>query len=115
MKNIMKITLPLAVLLALFFAGSLGLQAGEIYGTLRESGRPVEKGAGIEITAPGGTKIGSGTTDQFGSYRVFVKPKGKCTLIVHYRGRAFDPLAIYSYSNAVRYDLTIEGDQLRRK
>ena len=58
MKNIMKITLPLAALLALFFAGSLGLQAGEIYGSLTKSRRPVEEGVTIEITAPNGSKVG---------------------------------------------------------
>jgi hypothetical protein len=115
MKPTVRSKVWMSIVLALFLAGSLGLHAGEIYGTLRESGRPVEKGVAIEITAPGGTKIGSGITDQFGSYRVFVKPKGKFTLIVRYQGKSLSPLTIYSYSNAVRYDLAIHGDQLRRK
>ena len=46
---------------------------------------------------------------------MFVKPTEKCALIVHYQGKSLGPLAIYSYSDAVRYDLAIEGNRLRKQ
>jgi len=54
--------------------------AGEIYGTIKEGGKPVKGGTKVEVKcAKGGY---SAETDKLGSYRLFVPEQGKCTLSV---------------------------------
>lgn len=75
--------------------------AGEIFGTIRESGKPV-RGAAVNISCPGNRY--SGMTDSFGSYRVFIRDKGvKCRLAVNHQGQtaAYD---VFSYADPVRYE-----------
>jgi len=79
--------------------------AGEIYGTISEAGKPLPAGVKMEITA--GQKTYTGETDKFGSYRVFVQEKGKCTLTVLYKDLKLTA-AIFSYEKATRYDWTVE-------
>ena len=86
------------------FAASFAV-AGEIYGTVSETGKPVSAGVKVEITVAG--KTYAGETDKFGTYHIFVVDKGKCQLTVHYKDQT--PAAdIFSYDRATRYDWTVE-------
>lgn len=103
------------VVLALMLVASSAI-AGEVYGTITDGGKPVAEGLKVEIT--GSDKVYSGETDKFGSYRVFVKEKGKCTLTVHVKDQA--PSAeLFSYGKSSRYDWILETKEgklsLRRK
>ena len=90
--------------------------AGEVYGTINDAGKPVAEGLKVEISVSG--KVYNGETDKFGSYRVFVKEKGKCTLTVHVKDQS--PSAeLFSYGKSSRYDWILETKEgklsLRRK
>jgi hypothetical protein len=79
---------------------------GEIYGTLTEDGRSVGPNAQLEVTCAGKTYPRQ-TTDQYGSYRLYVQEKGKCTLKVLYKQQS-PSTEISSYEKSVRYDLVLE-------
>jgi hypothetical protein len=85
-------------------AGSAAL-AGEIYGTITDAGKPVPAGVKVEVTAAGNAYTGE--TDKFGTYHVFAKDKGKCTLTVYYKDEK-PAASIFSYEKATRYDWTVE-------
>ena len=90
--------------------------SGEIYGSLKEGESSVGRGIRIEITSPRETYATE--TEEDGSYRLFIREEGKCTLKVHYEGQA-PKIKIYSYEDSVRYDLVLEEKDgeyvLRRK
>jgi hypothetical protein len=87
-----------------FFLAATAL-AGEIYGTISEAGKPVSAGVKVEITIAENSYTGE--TDKFGTYHVFAKEKGKCTLTVYYKGQK-PAASIFSYEKATRYDWTVE-------
>lgn len=96
----------LIVVLFSLFATSAAL-AGEIYGTITDAGKPVPAGVKVEVAVEGNTYTGD--TDEYGTYHVFAKDKGKCTLTVNYKGqKASSP--IFSYEKATRYDWAVETD-----
>ncbi len=105
----------IAVLLALLFFAS-PLLAGEVFGTITEGNKPVAAGVKIEIGASG--KTYAGQTDKFGSYRVIVKEKGKCTFTIRIKDQA-PSVDLFSYDRATRYDWILETKDgklsLRRK
>ena len=80
--------------------------AGEIFGTIKADAKGVSKGTKVDIISP--KKTYSGETETYGSYRVYVAEKGKCTLKVHYN-KQMPSLEIFSYDKSTRYDLNIEG------
>ncbi len=80
--------------------------AGEIYGSLTEGDKSVGQGIKVEVISP--TQTYTAETDQYGSFRVVVNEKGKCTLKVHYKQQA-PALEIYSYERSVRYDLVLQA------
>jgi len=90
--------------------------AGKIYGSVSEGGKPVAPGVKVEVTC--GSKNYAAQTDAYGSFKLFVPDKGKCTLKVSYQGQA-PSFEINSYEGSVQYDLILEkqGGQytLRRK
>jgi hypothetical protein len=92
-------------LLALTLSPVLSM-GGQIYGTIKEGGKPIEKGVKIEITTEGGTGYPA-STDQFGNYRIIVPETGKCTITVWFRGQ---PIRgdIQSYWGPVRFDWALE-------
>ena len=79
--------------------------AGEVFGTLREDGKAVTKGIKVEVVTP--KKTYTAVTDTYGSYRLYVLEKGKCTLKVYYKNQtpSFD---LYSYDKSTRYDMSLE-------
>jgi hypothetical protein len=97
-----KNSVSLLILLLLFSSITF---AGEIYGTLREGGKAVTKGIKVEIVTP--KKTYSTLTDTYGSYRLYVPEKGKCTFKVYYKSQTpfFD---LYSYDKSTRYDMSLE-------
>ncbi len=80
--------------------------AGEIFGTVRDGVKPVSKGIKIEIASP--KKVYTTQTDAYGSYRVYVGEKGKCTLKIYYKDQA-PSFEVYSYDKSTRYDLSLEN------
>ena len=81
------------------------VHAGEIFGTIKAEGKLAPKGLKVEVTSP--AKSYSALTDNYGSYRLYVAEKGKCTLTVYYREKA-PSIQIYSYPKSTRYDFTVE-------
>jgi hypothetical protein len=109
----MKSTVAVLLALALF---APPLLAGEVFGTITDGKKPVAAGVKVEITAAG--KSYSAETDKFGSYRIIVKEKGKCTLTVHVQDQS--PSAdLFSYDKSTRYDWILGAKDgkliLRRK
>jgi len=86
--------------------------AGEIYGTIRESGSPV-KGASVTVECSNNTYPAQ--TDDYGSYRVFVPVNGKCSLTVTYIGVTSQKFSVFSYTDPVRYEFEWNRGQLRRR
>lgn len=90
--------------------------AGELYGTITDGGKPVAAGLKVEISMSG--KVHVGETDKFGSYRMFVKEKGKGTLTLHIQEQS-PSIELFSYDKSSRYDwvLAAKGGKLflRRK
>lgn len=95
------IPLGLVVLLSLATSG----WAGEIYGTIKEGGRPV-KSAPVEIKTPN-NKPYSGSTDEFGNYRIIVAETGKCTITVQFNG-APAKAEVESYPTPVRFNWLVQ-------
>jgi hypothetical protein len=89
------------ILFSLFPSTSL---AGQVYGTLRDSGKPV--GANIRVEIVCGSKTYSAMTDNYGSYKIFAKENGKCTFRVYYQNQA-PQTTIDSYPDAAHYDFDL--------
>jgi len=101
--------------LALLLSASFAV-GGEVYGTITDGSKPVAAGVKVEITSSG--KVYTAETDKFGSYRIFVKGKGKCTLTAFIEDQS-PSVELFSYDKSTRYDWILETkDQklsLRRK
>ncbi len=95
MKKALKIIMLTLVLTAPAYAG-------QIYGSLKEAGRPVAN-ATFEVFCPQGSF--RGVTDGYGAYSINVG-RGKCTFRLHYRNQqpSFD---LYSYDSPLRYDFDV--------
>lgn len=103
------------VLVALFCSAS-PLLAGEVFGTITEGNKPLAAGVKLDIVASG--KSYAAETDKFGSYRIIVKEKGKCTLTIRLRDQS-PSVELFSYDRSTRYDWILETKDgklsLRRK
>ncbi len=91
-------------LLCIAFSFPVAL-AGEIYGTIREGGKPVKAGTKVEAKCAKGSY--SSETDKLGSYRLFLKEEGKCTLSV-WSGEVAAQMTIHSFEDSARYNLVLE-------
>ncbi len=104
-----------SVLACLVLAASFAT-AGEVYGTITDGNKPVAPGTKVEIVAAGHTY--AAVTDKFGSYRVVVREKGKCTLTIHANGQTASA-ELFSYDKSTRYDWILQTKEgtlsLRRK
>jgi hypothetical protein len=92
------------VLTALLLPASR-LIAGEVFGTITDGNKPVAAGVKVEIAVSG--KAYAAETDKFGSYRIVVKEKGKCTFTVHLREQA-PTVELFSYDRSTRYDWVVQ-------
>ncbi|MGE5237061.1 MAG: hypothetical protein ACM3O7_11995 [Acidobacteriota bacterium] len=79
--------------------------AGEIYGSIKEAGKPVKEGVKVEVVC-GGEKVAA-ETDKFGAYRLFAKEQGKCTLTVAVGDEA-PSIEVRSFEDSARYNLILE-------
>ena len=79
--------------------------AGEIYGSIKENGKPVRDGLKVEVACGG--KTVAGETDKFGAYRLFAQEEGKCTLTVRI-GDERPAIAVRSFDDSARYNLVLE-------
>jgi hypothetical protein len=78
--------------------------AGEVYGTITESGKPAGAGVALKLACEGASA--EAKTDAYGSYRVKVAATGNCTLTV--ASKAGSPsLAVNLYERPARYDLVL--------
>lgn len=99
----MKSTIIGALVLLLY--ASLA-QAGEVFGTITDGGKPVAAGVKVEVAVAGKAYVAE--TDKFGSYRIVVKEKGKCTLTVHLRDQS-PSVELFSYDRSTRYDWIVQS------
>jgi hypothetical protein len=90
------------ILTLLFFCCS-PVFAGQIYGTLRESGRPVPN-VKIDVICGGNTY--SAVTDNGGLYRLFAKETGGCTIRAYYQNQ-IPQSSLDSYPNPAHYDFDL--------
>jgi len=97
----MKVAAFVLALSSLF--PSLGL-AAQIYGTLRESDRPVE--ANVPVAVVCGNSSYPVKTDGYGSYKLHAKEQGKCTLTVTFRGQT-PKTTIESFNDPAHYDFDL--------
>jgi hypothetical protein len=97
-----------ALLLFSCFLPSRGF-AAQVYGTLRESGRPVPN---VKVEVLCGSSTYSAVTDNYGSYRLFARETGKCTLRVTGNGKTGQTI-IDSYTDPAHYDFDLipQGSQ----
>ena len=79
--------------------------AGEVYGTIKEGGKPVKDGLKVELAC--GAKPVAGETDKFGAYRLFVPEEGKCTLTLRI-GDESPSVTVHSFADSARYNLALE-------
>jgi hypothetical protein len=79
--------------------------AGEIYGTIKEAGKPITAGTKVEVKCTKGSY--GAETDKLGSYRVFVPEQGKCALSVK-SGDAAPQMTVNSFEDSARYNLVLE-------
>ncbi len=105
----------IALVLYCFFP-SLGF-AAQVYGTLRESDRPV--GPKVPVKVVCGSSTYTAATDNYGSYKLYAKETVKCTLRVVYQGQE-PQTSIDSYNDPAHYDFDLirqpDGHyQLRRR
>lgn len=107
-----KIVMTIALGLLL----SVSVSAGQIYGTLKEDGRPLPAKVQFEVKCKD-DPIYKGETDGYGAYSINVG-KGRCTFKLFYKGQAPERV-IYSSNNPLRYDfelVSVKGVyELRRK
>jgi len=105
------------LVLVLLLSFTLPALAGEIFGTVTEGGKAVP--AGVKVTIAAGEKSYEGETDKFGSYRIFVKEKGKCTITVHLKEDNAPSAELVSFDKSMRYDWQVATEEgktvLRRK
>jgi len=93
--------LSIALLVSIPFAAS----AGEVYGTIKEDGKPVKDGLKVELAC--GAKPIAGETDKFGAYRLFAPEEGKCTLTVRI-GTENPSVTVHSFADSARYNVVLE-------
>jgi len=107
-------SIPLVLLALLSLAASAW--AGEIYGTIKEGGRPVKQ-AKVTIKPPKSAEI-EGKTDDFGNYRIVVAETGKCIITVQFNGQSAQG-EVQSYTTPVRFNFLLEktatGSSLKRQ
>jgi hypothetical protein len=98
----MRKIFAIPLFLALSFTGAW---AGEIYGTVKEGGKPVPAGTKVEVKCAKGSYATE--TDKLGSYRLFLPEQGKCTLTVR-AGNAAPQIGVHSFEDSARYNLVLE-------
>ena len=94
----------MTVLLILMMAGLSPIFGGEIYGTIKINGKPIEANVKVEISINNNSQ--ETFTDSKGSYSIQMTAKGKGEIRVHY-DKQIPSHAVYSSTSAVRYDFSL--------
>jgi hypothetical protein len=92
-----------ALIITLMASLSLAL-GGEIYGTVKENGKPIK--AGVRVLIVVNDTSCETTTDQKGAYSINMPQRGKGQITVCYEGQT-PSHPIYSTTESARYDLTL--------
>jgi hypothetical protein len=105
------------LVLALLFLFPSPSFAGQLYGTFRESGRPVGPNISVVVVCNGNKY--TALTDNYGTYKLFAKENGRCTLSVSYQNQTLQA-PIDSYPSPAQYDFDLIRQstgqyELRRK
>lgn len=98
------------LLLVSVFLSPAVVHSGEIYGVILQGSKPIEPGQQVTVTC--GPQSYPGTTDMYGSFRIYVPPTGTCKLST---SASTNPVDISSFSQPQRYDFIVESGSLRRK
>ena len=80
--------------------------AGNVYGTIRESNRPL---SGIPVVMTCGRERVPGKTDGEGVYRVFARATGACQLVVDLPNRRISA-PVYSFDRPTAYNFDVVRD-----
>ncbi len=91
----MKKLLPLA---ALCFAAASAAQAGEVFGTISENGKPLAAGASLKLECGDASAQGIRTAST-----------GDCRLILTYKG-ASPSVKVSLFEKPTRYDLVVKEE-----
>jgi len=105
LKNLKELEKAAILVAALAVAGAA--RAGEIYGTIAESGKPAQAGIALKLACAG--ENADGKTDAYGGYRLKVAATGKCTLTVASKAGA-PALDVNLYDKPAHYDLVLTQD-----
>lgn len=100
-------------IMSLVFLMPATVLAGPLYGTIRDGPNPL-KLKPIKVACPDFDHPSFHTdsqTDNSGSFRINVGPRGRCMLQVE----NFPPIPIYSSDNPIRYDFEVVNGSLRRQ
>jgi hypothetical protein len=81
------------------------LPAGQIFGTLTESGKAVA--AGVEISIDCAGEQVKTATDKFGAYRLNPQKTGRCSLTLTYKGQALS-VTVASLAAPVAADFELQ-------
>jgi hypothetical protein len=97
----MKVAALALVLLCIVPCLAFGAQ---IYGTLRESNRPV--GPNVPVDLDCNNNRYPTKTDNYGSYKLYARETTKCTLTVTYKGSS-PSTPVVSYDDPAHYDFDL--------
>ena len=97
----------LLALAALCFAAASAAQAGEVFGTISENGKPVASGAALKLDC--GDASAPGATDPFGAYSIRTAATGDCRLTLTYKG-ASPSVKVTLFEKPTRYDLVVKEE-----
>lgn len=101
----MKQAVAWALATGLLALAATPVRAGQVYGSLKQSGRTLGHAVPMRIECGAGA-VRSFTTDRYGSYRVYVPLSGRCTLTAEFRGRTYEA-KVYAYDRPARYDFEL--------
>lgn len=94
-------------LLAILAIGATSVAlAGHVFGTIRENNQPL---SGARVTLRCAAETAPGTTDKEGTYRLYSKSAGPCTLEIEHHGRRATG-TLYSYDRPTAYDFDLVKD-----
>jgi hypothetical protein len=83
------------------------LHASQIFGTIRQGGNPLPN---TTIQMSCGGRRHDGSSDQYGSYSVYIPEKGKCSFSLIVNTNTVGPVDVFSYDDPVRADFDVIQD-----
>jgi hypothetical protein len=96
------------------FCGSAALQAGQVYGTLRDGNGKALAGIRVVIVSPAKAPY-EGKTGPDGGYQIFVKETGRCEIQAFVDPKTPATANVFSYAEPAKYELEFAGGALKVK